>query len=193
MSGTILMQNSGRVRQMNKGQFASRYALTAMLLAVGDAHASFLSGELLDTAADWIAIFVLIVVPVGAIVLFWLVHILPEKIAENRHHPQKDSIKVLCLLSLVFGGMLWPIAWLWAYTRPVLFKGAYGVEKHESYFEEMGERARAGQLLREEIVHLREELDAMAARGTLPAALRVLRAELDALHERAAASAEGSR
>jgi hypothetical protein len=162
-------------------------ALAALLAAPG-AHAAFLSGELLDTAADWIAIFVLIVVPVGVIVLFWLVHILPEKIAEKRHHPQKDSIKVLCLLSLAFGGMLWPIAWLWAYTRPVLFKGAYGVEKHESYFEEMGERARAGQLLREEIVHLRDELDAMAAKGTLPVALRGLRAELDVLHERAAAA-----
>ena len=167
--------------------------LIAALLAASDAHAAFLSGELLDTAADWVAIIVLIVVPVAAIVLFWLVHVLPEKIAEKRHHPQKDSIKVLCLLSLVFGGLLWPIAWLWAYTRPVLFKSAYGVEKHESYFEEMGERARAGQLLREEIVHLRDELDTMAAKGTLPAALRGLRAELDGLHERAAASAEGSR
>ena len=168
-------------------------ALIAALATASSAQGAFLSGEALDTAADVLAIVVLIIVPVAAIVLFWLVHILPEKIAENRHHPQKDSIKVLCLLSLVFGGMLWPIAWLWAYTRPVLFKGAYGSEKHESYFEEMGERARAGQLLREEVVHLREELDAMAAKGTLPAALRGLRAELDGLHERAAASAEGSR
>src|SRR5262245_8728668 len=177
---------------MNRGQSRPRRnaALTALLLAAGDASAAFLSGDLLDTAADWVAIIVLIVVPVAAIVLFWLVHILPEKIAENRHHPQKESIKVLCLLSLVFGGMLWPIAWLWAYTRPVRFKGAYGVEKHESYFEEMGERARAGQLLREEIAHLREELDAMAERGTLHPALRSLRAELDALHARAAARAE---
>src|SRR5262245_11605143 len=172
-------------------RLAWRAAMGILLLVSSSADAAFLSGDLLDTAADWVAIIVLIVVPVAAIVLFWLVHILPEKIAENRHHPQKESIKVLCLLSLVFGEMLWPIAWLWAYTRPVLFKGAYGVEKHESYFEEMGERARAGQLLREEIVHLRGELDAMAAQGTLPPALRSLRAELDALHERAAASAEG--
>jgi hypothetical protein len=163
----------------------------AALLASADAHAVFLSGEALDTMADVLAIVVLIIVPIAAIVLFWLVHILPEKIAEKRHHPQQESIKVLCLLSLVFGGMLWPIAWLWAYTRPVLFKAAYGVEKHESYFEEMGEKARAGQLLRDEIAHLRGELDAMAARGTLPAPLAGLRAELDALHERAAASTEG--
>ena len=167
-------------------------ALAVALLAAPRARAAFLAGEALDTAADVLAIIVLVIVPIAAIVLFWLVHILPEKIAEKRHHPQQESIKVLCLLSLVFGGMLWPIAWLWAYTRPVLFKAAYGVEKHESYFEEMGERARAGQLLREEIVHLRQELDDMAGKGTLPAPLRSLRAELDALHARAAASREGS-
>lgn len=171
---------------------ARRAALVAAFLAAPTAHAAFLSGEALDTAADVLAIIVLIIVPIAAIVIFWLVHILPEKIAEKRHHPQQESIKVLCLLSLVFGGMLWPVAWLWAYTRPVLFKAAYGVEKHESYFEEMGERARAGQLLREEIVHLRTELDAMAAKGTLPAALASLRAELYALHARAPASREGS-
>ena len=83
-------------------------------------------------------IFVLIIVPVGGIVLFWLVHILPEKIAEKQHHPQQDAIKTLCLLSLVFGGLLWPIAWLWAYTKPVLHKMAYGTDKHEDYYKETG-------------------------------------------------------
>ena len=173
--------------------FARQCALAIGALASAGAHAAFLSGEALDTAADIIAVVVLIIVPIAAIVLFWLVHILPEKIAEKRHHPQKDSIKTLCLLSLVFGGMLWPLAWIWAYTRPVLFKGAYGSEKHEDYYVEMGEKARAGQLLREDLAHLRHELDAMAATGALPPALRGLRAELDALHERAVASAEASR
>ena len=180
---------------MNKAK-SSRFrsaALIATVLAASNAHASFLAGEALDTAADWLALFILFAVPIAGIILFWLVHILPEKIAETRHHPQKDAIKTLCLLSLVFGGMLWPVAWLWAYSRPVLFKAAYGVEKHEDYFEEMGHRARAGQLLREEIVQLREELDAMAAKGMLPSELRKLRAELDALHARADAPAEGSR
>ena len=51
-----------------------------------------------------------LLVPIAAIVLFWLVHILPEKIAHKRHHPQRDAIQVLCLLSLVFGGMLRAIA-----------------------------------------------------------------------------------
>ena len=89
-----------------------------------------------DTAADIIAIFVILVMPIGAIVLFWMVHVLPEKIAERRHHPQQEAIKVLCLLSLAFGGMLWPLAWLWAYSKPVLHKLAYGTDKHDTFYAE---------------------------------------------------------
>ena len=91
--------------------------------------ASFLSGEAIDTVADYIAVFVLFFVPALLIYLFWMVHILPEKIAERRGHPQADAIKTLCLLSLVFGGLLWPLAWIWAYTKPVLYKMAYGEDK----------------------------------------------------------------
>ena len=103
-----------------------------------DAHASLLSPELEDKLATFIAIFVLFVVPVGLIVLFWMVHVLPEKIAHKRHHPQFEAIRTLCLLSLVFGGLLWPIAWLWAYTKPVGYKLAYGTDKHPDYFKEHG-------------------------------------------------------
>ena len=109
-----------------------------------------------------------------------MVHVLPEKIAHKRHHPQRDAIQTLCLLSLVFGGLLWPIAWLWAYTKPVGYRMAYGTEKHEDYFHEMGEKAQAGELLEHELAHLRDELDAMAAKGTLTAELKVLRRDLAA-------------
>jgi CBS domain containing-hemolysin-like protein len=145
------------------------------------AYASFLSGEALDTAATVIAWFVICFVPIVVIVLFWLVHVMPEKIAEKRHHPQKDAIHTLCLLSLVFGGLLWPLAWLWAYAKPIGYRLAYGTDKHEDYFVEMSDKARAGELLGDEIGHLREELDAMAAKGLLPAKLKALRQELDAL------------
>ena len=157
------------------------------LLAGSPAHASFLSGEALDTAADVLAIVVLIIVPVVAIVVFWLVHVLPERIAEKRHHPQTAAIQTLCLLSLVFGGLLWPLAWLWAFTRPVLHKAAYGTDVHTDWHEAMGEKARAGELLGEQLEHLRDELDAMAARGALPANLRQLRADLDVLQPSAPA------
>jgi len=113
-------------------------------------------------------------------VLFWMVHVLPEKIAHKRHHPQRDAIQVLCLLSLVFGGLLWPIAWLWAYVKPVTYQLAYGTEKHDDYFHEMGAKAKAGELLEHELADLREELDAMNAKGTLNANLKALRRDLAA-------------
>ena len=149
-----------------------------LALAAGSARASFLSGEALDTAADILAVAVLIIVPVVAIVVFWLVHILPEKFAHKRHHPQRDAIQVLCLLSLVFGGLLWPIAWLWAFTRPVAYRAAYGTDKHEEYFDEMAERHRAGKLPPEEILQLGEELQEIEQRGALTPRLRALRDEL---------------
>ena len=162
-------------------------ALIALLPGV--AHASFLSGDALDTMADVLAWVVMIVVPIGAIVLFWLIHVLPEKIAHKRHHPQLEAIKTLCLLSLVFGGLLWPFAWLWAYTRPTAYKLAYGTDKHDDYYVEMGAKAKAGALVDHEVAHLRDELDSMAARGHLPPELKNLRRELDSLRQPPASSA----
>lgn len=148
------------------------------LLVAAPARAAFLSGEALDTAADIVAIIVLIVVPLVVIVVFWLVHVLPERLAEQRHHPQTAAIQTLCLLSLVFGGLLWPLAWIWAFTKPVAYRVAYGTDKSEDWHLEMGEKAKAGALLEGELAHLRAELDSMAARGALPANLRQLRADL---------------
>jgi CBS domain containing-hemolysin-like protein len=110
------------------------------LAAAAPAHASFLSGEALDTAADILAIFILFLVPVVGIVVFWIVHVLPEKIAERRHHPQVAGITTLCLLSLVFGGLLWPIAWIWAYTKPVMHQMAYGTDKSDEYHAEQKQK-----------------------------------------------------
>src|SRR5437763_9334097 len=89
-------------------------------------------GETLDSVANVIAWFAFIIVPSVLIGVFLLIHSLPEKVAEKRHHPQTRAIQCLCLLSLCFGGLLWPIAWLWAYTKPVLHKMAYGTDVDES-------------------------------------------------------------
>src|SRR4029453_11861912 len=139
---------------------AAALSAAVLLLAPAAAHASLFSGDALDTVADWIAIVVLIVVPVVVIVVFWIIHILPEKIAEKRHHPQKDAINTLCVLSLFFGGILWPLAWLWAYSKPVAYRMAYGTDKHEDYFVERGEEAKSGELVAADIDRLRMELDA---------------------------------
>jgi CBS domain containing-hemolysin-like protein len=164
------------------------FAIAAACVSL-EAHASFLSGDTLDTVAMYAAWFIILVVPIVAIGLFLIVHVLPEKIAEHRHHPQQGAIKTLCFLSLVFGGMLWPLAWLWAFTRPVGFRMAYGTEKHEHYFVEMGERAARGELDALELEHLRDELAEMSSRGTLPAAIRGLPAILAQAQPRAAPAA----
>jgi CBS domain containing-hemolysin-like protein len=161
------------------------------LFAALPAQASLFTGDTLDAVANGIAWVVLCVVPVIGIAVFWIVHVMPEKIAHKRHHPQVDAIHTLCLLSLVFGGLLWPIAWLWAYTRPTAYRLAYGTDKHESYHLEMADKARAGTLSEAELVHLREELDAMERRGALPPKLSGLRQQLDGM-PLAARSAEGS-
>src|SRR3954464_14439501 len=107
---------------------AAAYAGMLWLAQPVSAHASFLHGETLDAVADWIALAVLVIAPIVGITVFWLVHILPEKIAEKKNHPQAKAIQTLCLLSLFFGGLLWPIAWLWADSKPVLYKMAYGTD-----------------------------------------------------------------
>jgi hypothetical protein len=147
------------------------------LLALGipaPAHASIFKGEALDKVASIMAWVVLIVVPIVGIVAFWLVHILPEKIAEKKHHPQAKAIQVLCLLSLAFGGMLWPLAWLWAYSKPVLYKMAYGKDVHDEPGHDEGARpAEAVALtapseierLRARVVELEGKLAAQPAGG----------------------------
>lgn len=146
-------------------------------------------GTFLDTAADVLAILIIVVVPIAGIALFWLVHILPERIAERRHHPQQEAIKVLCLLSLVFGGMLWPFAWLWAYSKPVLHKLAYGHDKHEDFYAEAQQGASAPEGLRAGLSELRLELDALGQRSDLTESLLPLKRRLEEV-ERAAAHAD---
>jgi CBS domain containing-hemolysin-like protein len=145
------------------------------------AHASIFTGETLDAVANGISWVVLVLVPVIVIALFWIVHVMPEKIAHKRHHPQAQAIHTLCLLSLVFGGLLWPIAWLWAYTKPVAYRMAYGTDKADSYHLELAGKANAGTLSEAEVAHLRDELDAMERRGALPPTLNRLREQLDAM------------
>jgi hypothetical protein len=126
---------------------------------------SVLEGETLDTVADVIAWLVLILVPVIGLAVFWIVHILPEKIAEKKHHPQAKAIQTLCLLSLVFGGLLWPFAWLWAYSKPVFYKMAYGTDVDDHGHGGPGERGDSAAAL-EDLRRARERLSALSSEGS---------------------------
>jgi hypothetical protein len=122
-----------------------------------------LKGEVLDTVADVMAWVVLVIAPVVAIAVFLMVHILPEKIAEKKKHPQTDAIKTLCLLSLAFGGMLWPLAWLWAYSKPVMYKLAYGTDKLEHGHDDAAVPAKAASDA-EELKRLRKRVSELESK-----------------------------
>ena len=88
---------------------------------------------------------------------------------------------MLCLLSLVFGGLLWPIAWLWAYTRPVGYQARLRHREARRLLHRAGrEGARAASCCEHEI-------DAPARRarrdgrrkGALPPELKRLREDLE--------------
>ena len=128
----VVVQSAARARRLRYGRFVLCIGF-AFLALPSSAHASFLSGDTLDGVCEFLAWLVLVIAPIIGITVFWLVHILPEQIAEKKHHPQVKAIKCVVLLSLVFGGMLWPFAWLWAYTKSVLHKMAYGTDKGEEH------------------------------------------------------------
>jgi hypothetical protein len=112
----------------NKVLAAWTFALAASCFAAtADA---MITGALADKVANWLSIFVLVALPPAGIYLFWMLHILPEKIAHKRNHPQKDAIHALCLLSLFFGGLLWPVAMLWAYIKPMGLRVAVVEAEH---------------------------------------------------------------
>jgi len=172
-----------RARRASREVVVGLLAAAAVLACPAPARASFLSPEAEDKLATFLAIFVIFFVPILLIVLFWMVHVLPEKIAHKRHHPQLEAIKTLCLLSLVFGGLLWPIAWLWAYTKPVGYKLAYGTDKHPDYFKEHGlpdpESPTAD---------IQQRVAALEEHGVPADELDAIRADLAALEKRLAAS-----
>ena len=153
-----------------------------LLLSPSPAHASMLSPEMEDVVAKYIALFALFFVPILLIVLFWIVHVMPEKIAHQRHHPQFEAIRTLCLLSLVFGGILWPLAWLWAYTKPVGYKLAYGTDKHPDYYKEHGIPEPDSPT-----ADIRHRVALLEERGVPVNELDAIRADLAALESRLAA------
>ena len=147
------------IARRRPGRFVP-FVVFASLALPSRAYASFFHGETLDSIANGIAWVVLIIAPIIGIVAFWLVHILPEKIAHKKKHPQTKAIQCLCLLSLCFGGLLWPLAWLWAYTKPVLHKMAYGTDVDESLGhlgEEVKEEENEIEKLRARVAELEAE------------------------------------
>ena len=56
--------------------------------------------------------------------LFWEIGGFPGKKAKERNHPQAEAITVLGWLGLLFGGVGWVVAVVWAYMKPVFAPSA---------------------------------------------------------------------
>jgi len=91
------------------------------------------------TGLDYFTFIVLILLVCVGIAGAVFLGALPGKIAADRGHPQADAIRVAGWLGLLTMGLFFPIALIWAYTRP-------------SGSEQLAE-------LRQEVAHLRERVD----------------------------------
>jgi hypothetical protein len=70
------------------------------------------------TGLDYFTFVVLILLTVAGLVGAVFLASLPGKIAADRGHPQADAIRVTGWLGLLTMGLFFPIALIWAYTRP---------------------------------------------------------------------------
>lgn len=67
-----------------------------------------------------VALSVLIVLVLCVLVVWAALAILPGRIARQRGHPQADAINVCGWMGALTMGILAPLAFIWAYTRPVM-------------------------------------------------------------------------
>jgi hypothetical protein len=43
---------------------------------------------------------------------------LPGQLAQRRDHPQAAAINAMSWIGIATGGLLWPVAFIWAFTTP---------------------------------------------------------------------------
>ncbi len=71
------------------------------------------------TGLDIFALIVLIVLLVAVIAIWAILGMLPGKIARSRNHPQADAINMCGWWGVLTMGILMPLAFIWAYAKPV--------------------------------------------------------------------------
>ena len=91
-------------------------------------------------------------------------------------------------MSLVFGGLLWPLAWIWAYTKPVGYKLAYGTDKHPDYFKDHGLPEPD-----DPTADIRRRMAALEERGVPASELDAIRADLVLIESRLESAAPRAR
>ena len=70
------------------------------------------------SALDIFALFILLVLACAAVWTWVILGMLPGQIARRRNHPQADAISVCGWWGVITMGLLLPVAFIWAYTKP---------------------------------------------------------------------------
>jgi hypothetical protein len=56
---------------------------------------------------------------------------LPGQLARKWGHPQAPAISALSWIGIATGGVLWPIAFVWAFVRPIVGKSPLAADHEE--------------------------------------------------------------
>ena len=92
------------------------------------------------TALDIFTFIVMAVLLVVAAVVVAMLGAMPGKIARRRNHPQAEAINVCGWLGIITLGLAWPVAFVWAYTRPAGGVMGQGDERVEQTIAELSGR-----------------------------------------------------
>ncbi|QDS94679.1 Inner membrane protein YiaW [Roseimaritima multifibrata] len=69
---------------------------------------------------DIFAILILLVLGVTLVGVWVLLGMMPGRIARGRNHPQADAVRVCGWWGVLTMGLLLPVAFIWAYYKPVV-------------------------------------------------------------------------
>jgi hypothetical protein len=67
---------------------------------------------------DYFALVVLLLLASSAVAIAVFLAMLPGRIARDRGHPHADAIRVCGWWGVLTLGLLYPLAFIWAYTSP---------------------------------------------------------------------------
>lgn len=66
------------------------------------------------------ALIILLILLVAVVAVWVMLGMMPGKIARQRNHPQAEAINVCGWWGVITMGLLLPVAWIWAYTNPII-------------------------------------------------------------------------
>ena len=81
---------------------------------------------------DVFAIIILAVLALTLVGVWVLLGMMPGRIARRRNHPQADAVGVCGWWGVITMGLLLPLAFIWAYYKPVVDRDTEAIEAADS-------------------------------------------------------------